>query len=185
MHKIIRIIVYANDEQDAYEQAEKILDNLTTCQTPYDYYTILPYDYYTILESEEDDKSRASGTGGFGKVHGVVLADSQTGREMIAESMEHTFNTLKKAWKEVRKLILTSTSKAFFFDECEDKIYPTGLGRYYFNLLGFQDNTNAWIYDNDGEAILNQVHLRDVLEKWNKKEYQYNDIFIVSADVHY
>ena len=193
MHKIIRILCYAENKEEARETAEDILNESLVGENK-------PFDYGSFFD-EEHAISR------WGKMLVVCLANSKKGKKLIKDGMENTKKDFKENIKKVRELINFYSDEELFeektidikkqiLENLEDKPITKNIFmfKYYCNCLGQYKGSNIWIYDNDGEGIRNSEHLKNVLNKW---EYIYKDkkgeanpyknlkVFVIPCDCHY
>lgn len=192
MHKVIRIIVYGDDEKEARDKAEKILnENLVPS----------PFDYGTFFD---EDGSSVSGKARWGNIPAVCLADSKEGKKLIKEGMKFTKDDFLEKVKQIRKMVTDFSDEELFAKEILDdrkKMLnelderdtsmetPYWFSYYCYDLSG----SNKWLYDGDGETIENEECLKDVLSKWEEsyeKQGKQNPnknkkVFVIPVDVHY
>lgn len=186
IHQLIRFIVFAEDEEEALEKGKDLLEGITGENRPFDYGSTI------------DEGGRAS-TWGYRKP--VYRADSVLGKKLIREGMKYTMDTYKEKLEKVRQMInkftpeelcegeRQKTDKEKVVDKIteqqqkdKDEKYDLSMFRYYCGCINEIEGHNAWIYDQDGQPIMKQRHLKDVLGKWDNK---YNgEIFVVPCDVH-
>jgi len=191
MHKIIRILIYANDQEEAKEKGKDILDRLTECQDPYDYH---------VMFGGEDDKGGMSGTSRWGEQPQAVLATSIEGKNIIKKAMDYTLKNLVEAWGYVKVAFDKGTPEEYFEHEFEaykmdnyndddiNKFKSFYMIRHMIYNLSYPNASNCWLYDQDGSGILRKSHLNNVLNKWkciNYTKYDDMNIYVISADVHY
>ena len=183
MHQLIKIIVYAKNEEDAVLNTENILDRICGDGKAFDYGSVL---------DEDGEKSWG--------VEKVSLANSKEGKRLIDEGMKDTKEDFMENIKAIRKLIEKYSDDEIFeeeedlskrdlrkaiLDKLENKKQEYNAWRYYFYKLGQYEGSNIYLYDNDGSGIRNFKHLKDVLNKWGSKDYQDLEIFVVCCDVHH
>ena len=187
MHMIIRIICYGKDEKEAREQAEIILeDNLVGGDKSFDYGTFF-----------DDETAGASGKARWGNLTSVALADSKEGKKLIDEGMKFTKEEFKRNLQKVKEIIDSYSEDELFEGEVTDikskilekldgkKDIDLTMFKYYCSCLGEYRGSNIFLYDNDGEGIRSERHLKDVLNKWNRKDYEGLNIYVVPVDVHH
>lgn len=122
----------------------------------------------------------------------VLNVDHPEAKELIDDIMEEMWGKFKSNITRVRKLI-EKCSDEEIFEEYSEKpdTYPSGTSRFDFYLIGEGKGPNVYLYDNDGEGIINRTVLKKVLNKWSHfyqdKENPYKDldVFIVPALIHH
>jgi hypothetical protein len=196
MHRVIRIICYANDEKEAREKAEAILeDNLVGDNCAFDSGTFF------------DEDSPVSGSSRWGNLPVVALAESKEGKKLINEGFKYTKDNFIENLKNVKELIKFYNDEELFEEEVldvkkkileglEDKKDNQNLGirffKYYCNDLGRDSGGGIFLYNNDGEGIKNTNDLKNVLSKWKtiyedknvRNPYEDLKVFVVPVDVH-
>lgn len=188
MHKVIRIIIYESSGEEARNKAEQIL-NENLIQEGYGV-----FDYGTFFD---DDDSTTSGKARWGNLSSVALADSDEGRKLIDDGMKFTREVFLENMAHIRKAIeeysdeelfegkLLDVKKKILNELNDEKEEERGL-EYFRHDCGSvkpYNNPNFYLYGDEGEAIDKPSHLKDVLNKWDKK----NDlkVYVVPVDVHY
>ena len=189
MHMEIRVIVYANTRQLAYNRARDILSQLTgNLSTP------CCFDWYTLVDSH------------------VVKVGTKRGQRLIQEGMKNTLDEIHERLDRIRYGLSLMSNEEITSGE-----YPTEerrlelqqaaekagvkvpplvepyMLRYDMHCVGAYDGPSVWLYDNDGVGIQTPRHLRDVLNKWSclhediGKDNPYHDldIWVAPADVHF
>lgn len=196
MHMVIRAIVYAKDKEDGIEKATEIFDRM--CGDDGN----APFDYYNLFDDE-------FAVDRWGKKSAIARADSEDGKKLIQEGFEFGKNNFKKNILMVRNWLDTHTDEELFNEDrsekCEKcerlkKEYPQqhylehDMFKHICHCIGMYKGASHWIYDNDGEAITNEEHLKNVLSKWAKyndsnpkmrDEFKGLNVYVVPADVHY
>ena len=177
MHMVIRAIVYAENKEDALDNARDIFDKLCERGT---------FDYFTMFDEEG---SCVSGRGRWGNLTPVAKVTSPEGKELIDEGWEATVREFKSAMKEIRKIIAQFTDEEIM-EEKTVKEKDFFMPRYQFYCIGQYDGSGIWLYDNDGSGIRTRHHLDNALTKWpdldhTSEEYKGLEVWIVPADVHY
>ncbi len=176
MHMIIRAVVYAKGEEDALDKAKIVFRRL--CENQY------PFDYFTTFD---DESSVMSGKGRWGARPVAAKADSKSGKQMIKDDIEYTFNGFKQSLAKIREGLKSFSDEYLFEGEKPD------FFKYHCYCAGQYCGPEIFLYDNDGDGIRNYRNLNDVLNKWkilyeDKKEdnpYRDLDVWVVPADVHY
>ena len=189
MHKLIGVIVYALNEEDAIDNASAILGKIVR-RGDYDYYILLGDEYTTRR---------------WGDLKPVYRADSEDGKKLINDLMDKTFNEFKEKLNIVRKILKTFSDEEIFeqqtniikcialnkaqIKEWKTLLHHLSLIKHYFYCLCDYSCLNTYLIDNDGEPIHNFNHLKKVLEKWRRSNgytpYEDMNVYIVPADVHY
>ena len=186
MHTIIRAIVYATNEQEALEEADKVFDRLCEGGRPFDYY-----------QKFDGEGSPVSGKGRWGDRVAVTLADSEDGKELIQQGLKWTREEFVESLDKIR-IELNKFTLEELFEERKivfngEDIPTDDMFKYYLHKCGQYDGGATYLYDNDGEGIRNTRHLEDTLDKWKcvyedkkqKNPYDKLNVYVVPADVHY
>lgn len=196
MHQIIRAIVYAQDKEEALSKAKNIFDGMCGEEN-------YPFDYSTTFDEEG---STVSGKGRWGNITPVTLATSKEGKKLIDDGMKFTKDGFMENIKNIRKLINKYSDDELFYEEVIDtkkKVVNKlegnegndGLDMFKYDCYGIGQykGSNIYLYDQDGEGIRDNKHLKDVLSKWEclyekagkTNPNRYENIYVVPADVHY
>lgn len=184
MHHLIRIICYAKDEKEAREKAEDILDNRLVGDGR-------AFDYGNFFDVK-------SATDRWGKLPVIVKADSKVGKKLIADGLKYTQDEIKEKLKKIRELLAKYSDEELVVEEVLDtkkRILESlednknskselDMFKYYANCVGRYDGAGVYLYDNDGEGIRTEKHLKNVLNKWDSKDYEGQEIFVVPCDCH-
>ena len=109
-------------------------------------------------------------------------------KKLIEDGIESTWRNFKEAMGNIRKQMDFSDEDIF-----EENTKTMELNRYWFHVVGAYAGSECWLYDNDGSAIRNRGHLKNVLSKWEclyeekgqTNPYEKQKIYVVPADVHY
>ena len=165
MHSKYYIIVYENNEKEALVKAINILNRLTHESNSFDY---------------------------FHDIQQPVNVNSEEGKKLIEKGMNATEKEFYNAITKVRNTIENYTDKEIFNEQDQDG-NCLDLVRYYFGIVGMYKGPEIYMYDNDGEGIDNQNHLKSVLNKYaslyeNKKRanpYKDKEIFVIPTMMHY
>jgi len=170
MHKLIGIIVHAEDEKEALTRANYALDELTKGERPFDGYSTL-----------DDEQIRD-----MWDLSPVMLASSPEGKHFIEKGWEITVEGLTEALEHV-KLAIQHLSP----QEIMERRYPEDLPedirkkidvpyiREYFDDLSDRPGYRKFLYQEYGGPILNNEDLEFALEP---KEGL--NVYVVPADVH-
>jgi len=162
MHVIIRTIVYGKDENEALKEAKTIFRRFVENRV---------FDYYTLFN---DKDARVSGIARWGRLEACPLAESKKGKEGISQAMRSTKDWFLFHLNQVKDFLQTCSDDELF-DEGKD-----GWFRYRCRCLGEYIGPNIYLYDSDGEGVLNEKRLKCALRKRPNKE-----AYVVPADVHY
>jgi len=198
MHKVIRVMVYAEDPEDAMAKAKEILDQLTENQQPYDYYCTF-----------DDENTIVSGKARWGELPVAAKYDSDEGKKLVDEGWKFTEEAFMNSIEKVRLGLNKFTYEELMDErsrELDEDLRPVYdelvvMFRYTCDSIGYS-HYDVWLYDQDGEHIRTPHHLKNVLTKWaclKKKDdeddkpglpqpdpdYDGLDIWVVPADVHY
>ena len=187
MHMVIRVIVYADEEEEALSEAKSVLDELCGDGKPFDYYTTF-----------DDKDSPMSGPGRWGPMAPASRADSPEGKHLIDEGMSYTKNEFMENISKVREVLGFFSDEELFNKEMgeeasltlklkndEDLTRDFNVFGYYCHCLYRNPGADVWLYDQDGDAIGDPGHLKNVLNKWDDPKRADKAIFVVPADVHY
>ena len=198
MHQIIKIICYANSQEEARARAEKILNENLVGEDGQ------PFDYGTFF----DEESSVSGKSRWGNLPPVVLANSKEGKKYIDEGMKATKDSFMGNIKKVRKLIDFYSDEELFEGEVKDtkrkiilslgenedkELKDISQFRIRCFWLGQYGGSEIFLYDNDGSGITDTKHLNNVLNKWKclyedkgeKNPNKNNQIWVIPCDVHH
>jgi len=159
MHILTRHIVYAETPEEARDKAESNANDLCEGGRPFDWFNM------------DGDRYEDSGK--------AFMAASVKGKKLIEEMFESHLEERKRYWDEVQKYLSEGgTFEKLFEDE------SMSMTRYYFQALGTSDSA-GYLYDNDGECIVDRKHLANALAKWESKDYQNDDVYVVCIDMHF
>lgn len=187
---VIRVLVFAEDEEEALDEAKGVYENLCGEDCPFDYYTTFDEDGYGV-----------SGKDRWGEMPPAVKVCGDLGspkcdqcserfkcyttqmNEMIEEAMQKTKQEFLEHLGYIKKYLTTHN---------DDQLFEEDDFKYHCHSAGQYQGPNVWLYDQDGEGIRDHEHLRNVLSKWacnNEGEpspdYKDKNVYIVPADVHY
>lgn len=189
MHRVIRAIVFAENQKEALEKAKMIFDDL--CGESGE-----PFDYYATFEKGDQGIAARERWGNF---LAVVEATSEKGKQLIEEGLETTKRELLENLAKVRSGLAKLSDEDIWQDKDARDEENTGLNfeasmlRYFISLVGQDRGPSVLLYDNDGEGIKSPKHLSNVWAKWQviyegvgkENPYKNMEIYVVPADVHY
>jgi len=165
MHFLIGVITYGKHKEEAFDKAKSILDGLCGEDKPFDYYS-----------TSDDDFSRWQG-------QKIMRVKSKKGKELVNKIMQYTKENFLESLKIVKRAIRKHTNEELF--EGSDYLF-----KYRCSCLGQYKGSDIRLYDNDGQGIRDNKHLKDTLTKWKSlgkkvtKEYAGMNVYITTADVH-
>jgi hypothetical protein len=182
MHTVIRAVVYAKTKEDALDKARSVFERLVENQNPFDYYQMF-----------DNEGTSVSGKGRWGNLPAAVKTTTKAGKKLIDEGMTYTRNEFNEAINAIREAVNNYDNKQLFEDKEVKANGMVGMFRYYCGIAGSYRGSSVWLYDDDGEGILNEKQLEDVLSKYqciydrNGQVNPHKDesIWVVPADVHY
>lgn len=171
MHKLIRLIVYGEDEDDAVSNATTLLDEMCGGSRIYDWYSLF----------DKKSEGTTSGIGRWGDDFPLVASvDSAVGKNLVEKGWEYTKRDMFEAFKELRDKIKDIKDEDF---EKYIKNYSENLGFLAYRL-GDEDLT-TYLYDNESFAIRNEEHLEKTLNKWKDSKYKDLKVYVLPVDMHY
>lgn len=174
MYMLIRIIVHAEDEKQAFIKAKNALDELVKGEKY--------FDYYSTFDSERTRDSYVD----WRRLPPVMLASSPKGKHFIEMGWKHTVEGFMEAFEQV-KLAVQYLSP----EEIMERRYPEGLPedikkkinvlciRVYFQELSDLPGHPKYLY-HDHEPILSNEDLEFAL-----KPEEGLKVYVIPADVHY
>jgi len=174
MHMLVRIIVHAEDEKQAFGKAEKALNELTKGEKYFDGYAT--FDNEEIRDSYVD----------WSYLQPVMLASSPNGKHFIEMGWKYTVEGFMEAFEQVKLAV-----QYLSLEEIMERKYPEGLPedikkrinilsiQVYFDELGNQPGHPKYLY-HDHEPILSNEDLEFVL-----KPEEGLKVYVIPADVHY
>lgn len=171
MHKLIKLIVYAEDENYAVKKANSILENMCSSGRTYDWFSLF----------DEESKNTTAGIGRWGEFPRVTFANSKIGKELIDEGWNATKEEMKEALMKLREKI--KNMKNTDIEKFIKTSYDVELNNLAYKVSDY--DAVAYLYDNDGEAIRDEEHLNNALNKWNDSRYVNLKVYVVPADIHY
>lgn len=174
MHMLIRIIVHAEDEKQAFIKAKNALDVLVNGEKY--------FDYYGTFDSEQIPDSYVE----WSRLPPVMLASSPKGKHFIERGWEITVEGFMEALEHV-KLAVQYLSP----EEIMERTYPKDLPedikkkinvlsiRVYFEELSNRPGYPKYLY-HEHEPILSKSDLEFAL-----KPKEGLKVYVIPADVHY
>jgi len=175
MHALIYAIVYAHNEEEALEKAKNIFADLVERNV---------FDYFATF-----DMTPFSPRDRWGNIPAVMNALHPDAMKRISDAMDMTWKEFKENITTVRKLLDTYTDEEIFEEEAKveksKEFNPIHIARHYFDCVARSEGPGVFLYDNDGAGITSRRVLKYVMNKWNDKEYEDLDIWLVPADVHF
>ncbi len=168
MHKLIGIIVYSHDKDEAVELADQVASDMCDGSRIYDWYKMFT----------ADSREGTAGIARWGELPSAMSIDSNDGKKFIKEQFEETENQIRNAIKKLKTKLVDMDDKLI------DKIIEDGadIDLYSGAFDISNEDSVAYLYDNSGEPITTTKMLNRVLTKWSDPEY---DIFVVPVDIHY
>ena len=162
MHMIIRAIVYGKDEDEALEEAETIFQRFVENRE---------FDNYTLFNDED---ATVSGIAKWGRLPVCPLAESKEGKKSISQAMKSTKDCFLRHLNQVRASLHTYSDDELLNEG------KNGWFKYTCRCMGQFVGPNVFLYDSDGEGILNEKHLKYALTKRPFKK-----VYVIPADVHF
>lgn len=157
-HKLITLIVYAEDEDDAVSRATYILEDMCSGRRIYNWYSLFT----------EESKNTTAGIGRWGKLPLVTPANSKIGKKLIDEGLDYTKKEIKESLSKLHEKIRDIKD-----EDIEKLIYKV-----------LNEDDISYLYDNNGEAIINEERLNKVLNKLDDSKYKDLKVYVVPADIH-
>jgi len=186
MHMVIKVLVYADDEEEAVNEADCVLDGLCGEAEPFDYYHTFDNPQATKRWGELPKAARICmdlGSEKCDKCDDRFHCYTTQMNSMLEEAMQRTKQGFLENLGHLKKLIATHT---------DDELLEDSDFKFYCNQAGEYRGPCVWLYDQDGEGIREKKHLQDVLNRWAcnnggkpDPELEDKNLFIVPADVHY
>jgi len=179
MHMIIKILVFAGDEEEAVDEAHTVLENLCGDDRPFDYFNTFDGGSATERWGELPEAVRVCGDFGTEKCNECnerFHCYTTQMNAMIKEAMEDTKQSFIDNLTRIKEYITTHT---------DDQLFEESWFKFRCNQVGQDAGPCVWLYDQDGEGIRNTEHLNHVLNKWNDDGLAKKNLYVVPADVHY
>lgn len=189
MHTVIRIIVEADNKEDALSKAENVLERLCGEDKT--------FDYYAMFNKEDVD---GQGKSRWGELPACVRTNSKKGAKLIKEGMEATKDEFFSNLGKIRRILSTCADEEIFegriiddktkmlgvltndTEELERQIYST---RYAMYCCGEYRGSSIWLYDGDGNGIRNESDLKHTLTLGATERSSKPKMWVVPADVHH
>ena len=206
---VIRILVFAGNKREARDKAQEILDEL--CESRH-----FDYGTFFDEESPVSGKVRWGGYPTVAEVKtpsvetlmayrmkedyldptDPKLNENEKAWALILEGVKWTIKKQKRNLQKLRIALSEYKDEDFWFRptkkeyEVNNKYHENldiGMIKFYCYSLGQCKGPNVYLYDNDGEGITDENHLRNVLKKWEDitTEYVNLRLFVVPVDVHF
>ncbi len=187
MHMVVRVLVFADNEEEALSEASSVLDRLCGEDgQPFDYYSTFDEGYATQRWGELPAAVKICGDMGSDKCNTCgerfKCYTSQI-NEMLDEGMQSTKREFMENLGEIKKYLTTHT---------DEQLFEEDWFKFRCHQAGQYRGSCVWCYDQDGEGIREYSHLKNVLEKWACNnggnplpELEDKNIYVVPADVHY
>ena len=183
---IIKILVYADDEGDAVNEADCVLDGLCGEGAPFDYYHTFDNEQATDRWGELPKALRVCtdfGSDKCSKCDERFRCYTTQMNSMLEEAMQNTKQEFLENLGLIKNFITTYT---------DDELFEDSDFKFRCNQAGEYRGPCVWLYDQDGEGIREKRHLHNVLNRWAcinggepDPELEGKNLFIVPADVHY
>ena len=176
MHQVISAIVYAEDEEEAMNQASRIFDNMVVLEI---------FDYYRTFDEDGDG---VSGKSRWGKLPAYAKADSEEGKKLVGDGMKYTKDEFIEDVGKIRECLSKFSDEEIFNGDARENL----LFRCYCHHAGQYKGSSVWLYDNDGDGIRTEKEMNDTLGKYaclyedkgEKNPYANDTVWVVPADVH-
>ena len=186
MHMVIKVLVYATSENDALGEARRVLNNLCGDYKEFDFYNTFDDGWATRRWGELPKAIRVCGDFGLEKCDTCAerfQCYTNQMNSMLEESMLATKQEFLKNLGEIKKCITIYN---------DDQLFEDDDFKWRCHQAGQYKGSCVYLYDQDGEGIRDNEHLKNVLSKWacnhgGKPDPELEDksVFIVPADVHY
>jgi hypothetical protein len=170
MHMTIGLIVYAKTKQDAINQAQNNLENLTGDGGAFDYGEVYPKE--------------------------AAKAASRAGKKLIADCWKNTKADFMDHMAKIRRCIALYTDEELMEQRPsggQPKDMDLTLARHHMRQVGEHRGPAVWLYNDNGEGIRTEGNLKNTLDKYaclyedrgcvNPKAAL--DVWIIPVCVHY
>ena len=161
MHMIIRILIWAKDEEEAWNMGVETLNDLCGENRHFDYWASL-----------DDFTYSTSGAGRWGYHKPIVKASSEEGKKWIEEGMDSNLEYFEHNLKEIEKSLKTKTT---------DQLWHDWIFRAFCRMAGEHEGSDIWLYSRFGSGIRNISDLK----RLNKMGGRDVTLWVMPADVHY
>lgn len=155
MHYLVRMIVEAENEQDAHDEAFTIADQLVESQE---------FDYFVEVGGRWDECWKP------------VKLSSKAGLEAVQSTMKDQKAEFIESMKKVRKMVSQYSDEQIFNEEFE-KVEGEYLSRYYFSKASGYHGDACQLYATGYCEITSQRELNHYLEDSEK-------YWVVAVDCH-
>lgn len=186
MHMVIKVLVFADDEEDAINEAGCVLDKLCGDGQTFDYYNTFDEGYATERWGELPTVIKVCGDLGSEKCDKCderfkcYTAKMNT---MLEEAMNSTKQAFLENLGKIKNYLTTHT---------DDQLFEEDWFKFVCHQAGQYEGSCVWLYDQDGAGIRDNEHLQHVMSRWacnnNDKpqlDLKHKTIYVVPADVHY
>jgi len=183
---IVKVLVFADDEEDAVNEAGCVLDKLCGEGSVFDYYNTFDAGWATERWGELPKAVRICkdlGSEKCDKCDERFWCYTTQMNSMLEEAMQRTKQAFLENLGYIKKFLTTHT---------DDELFEDGDFKFRCHQAGEYQGSCVWLYDQDGEGIRDNEHLNHVLSKWacnheGKPDPELEDkyIYVVPADVHY
>lgn len=185
-HMIIRILVYADSEEDAFNEAQNVFDSLCGDGAG------SAFDYYNTFDG-------ASAIERWGEIEPVTKICLDFGSKECGKCVErfHCYTTqmnteLEKAMQETKRDFLEELGevKKYLATHTDDQLFEEDWFKFHCSQVGQDSGPQVRLYDQDSEGIRTHKHLDNVLNKWGRggkpdPELRDKSLYLIPADVHY
>ena len=185
MHMLIRVIVPAEDEDEALEKGKEIGDRLTEGPNG-----ISDFDYYKSLDHEPGEH-RVAGADRWGHdIPAVTPLDSEQGEELVEEGWESTQKRFKKGLENCRTVIQHLSDEEIREEEYdalpeqakEEIGSPFDVRGCFQRVAGYTSAYN-FLYNRHGNPIRRRTELENL--KTSVKQTSDVDLWVIPLDVHH
>ena len=176
MHQVINAIVYAEDEEEAMDQARGIFENMVERGI---------FDYYRTFDEDMDG---VSGKSRWGELPACADAGSEEGKKLVDDGMKYTKDEFIEDVGKIRECLSKFSDEEIFSGDARENM----LFRSHCFHAGQYKGASVWLYDNDGDGIRTEKEMNDALGKYaclyedegKKNPYENDTVWVVPADVH-
>lgn len=158
MHYLINLIVTAENEAEANEQAHRLLDDLVECGD---------FDWY----NDDPNSSR------WPNCWKPISLTSEAGTSIVTEAMDYQLSEFKDSLTAIREMLSSYSDEQIFEEQFAAGASQHYLSRYEFTRAGGYHSGIGNLYGGGYGMIMNHSELRRVLES---EELQW----LVQADCH-
>lgn len=186
MHMVIRVLVYADSEEDAFDEAQTVFEGLCGEGSSFDYYNT--FDGARAMErwGELPMVTKVCldfGSEKCGKCDERFHCYTTQMNAELVEAMQMTKRDFLESLEEIKKYLATNT---------DDQLFEEDWFKFRCYQVGQDRGPQIQLYDQNGEGIRNHGHLNNILKRWagskGKPDYESEEnknLYIIPADVHY